>query len=190
MATVAIDIRKLDELPALCVKTGVPTNTSRSQGFGDIPGWTLLLIFWGVIPFLIAAGFARRKVTVELPVSEDTLRRTRLVDLGSISGLVLGIGLLVTALLTGTSAWAWLGITLAGVTLVAGAVGRHLVWVSGRLEGEVLWLYGVDPSFAQAVEPLTPSAPGADRPDMPWMPVLLAAALLMLLLFFWLSPRS
>lgn len=190
MATAAIDVHRLDELPALCVKTGVPARTSRSQEFGDIPGWTLLLIFWGVIPFLIAAGFARRKVTVELPASEDTSRRTRLVDLGSVSGLVLGIGLLVTALLTGMSAWAWLGITLAVVTLVAGAVGRHVVWVSGRLEGEVLWLYGVDPSFAQAVEPLAPSAPGTDRPDLRWMPVLLAAAVFVLLLLFWLSPRS
>jgi hypothetical protein len=89
---------------------------------------------------LIAAGFARHKVTVDLPASDDTLRRIRLVDLGSVAELVLGIGLLVSALLTQEGAWAWAGI-VAVVTLVSGAVARRIVWVTGRLDGDVLWLY-------------------------------------------------
>jgi hypothetical protein len=164
----------------LCAKTGVPTETAKSQEFADIPGWTLLLIFWGLIPFLIAAGFARRKVRVTLPASADTLRRIRFVDLGSVAGLALGVGLLMSALLTDESAWAWGGITVALVTLLGGAVTRRVVWVSGRLDGDVLRLYGVHPLFAREVEPLAPRSHGTVRSTRRWTTVLLVVAVVVL----------
>lgn len=192
MASAVIDAQHLDGFPRLCAKTGVPTETAKSQEFGDIPGWTLLLIFWGLIPFLIAAGFARRKVTVDLPASGDTLRRIRLVPLGSVAGLALGIGLLVSALLTQESAWAWGGITVALVTLVGGAVARRIVWVTGRLDGDVLRLYGVHPSFAQQVEPLAPRSLGTSRSTRRWTTVLLVVAVVALgvVLFLAFQPRA
>jgi hypothetical protein len=180
VARAAIDRHQLDELPRLCAKTGVPTETAKRQEFGDIPGWTLLLIFWGLIPFLVAAGFARRKVTVDLPASDDTLRQIRLVDLGSVAGLVLGIGLLVSALLTQESAWVWGGIAVALVTLVSGALARRMVWVTGRLDGDVLWIYGVHPAFAQEVEPLAPRNLGAIRSTNRWATLLLVVAVVAL----------
>ena len=173
-------------------QTGVPTETAKSQEFGDIPGWTLLLFFWGLIPFLIAAGFARRKVTVELPASDGTLRRIRRVDLGSGAGLVLGIGLLVAALFTEESGWALGGITVALVTLVSGAVVRRIVWVTGRLDGDVLWLYGVHPSFAREVEPLAPLNLETIRSTRRWTTVLLVVAVVALgvVLFLAFQPRG
>jgi len=180
VATAVIDTRHLDGLPRLCAKTGVPTETAKSQEFADIPGWTLLLIFWGLIPFLIAAGFARRKVRVTLPASADTLRRIRFVDLGSVAGLALGVGLLMSALLTDESAWAWGGITVALVTLLGGAVTRRVVWVSGRLDGDVLRLYGVHPLFAREVEPLAPRSHGTVRSTRRWTTVLLVVAVVVL----------
>jgi hypothetical protein len=152
----------------------------------------LLLFFWGLIPFLIAAGFARRKLTVDLPASDDTLRRIRRVDLGSVAGLALGIGLLVAALLTEDSAWAWAGITVALVTLVSGAVVRRIVWVTGRLDGDVLWLYGVHPSFAREVEPLAPLNLGTIRSTRRWTMVLLVVAVVALgvVLFLAFQPRA
>jgi hypothetical protein len=180
VATAVIDTQHLDGLPRLCAKTGVPTETAKSQEFADIPGWTLLLIFWGLIPFLIAAGFARRKVRVTLPASADTLRRIRFVDLGSVAGLALGVGLLMSALLTDESAWAWGGITVALVTLLGGAVTRRVVWVSGRLDGDVLRLYGVHPLFAREVEPLAPRSHGTVRSTRRWTTVLLVVAVVVL----------
>ena len=180
MARAAIDTQQLDRLPSLCVKTGVPTRTAKSQEFADIPGWTLLLIFWGLIPFLIAAGFARRKVTVDLPIAEDTLRRIRLVDVGSVAGLILGIGLLVAAWLNGGSVFAWSGIAVALITFVGGAVARSMIWVTGRLESDVLWLYGVHPSFAQETEPLAPRNLGAIRSTNRGATVLLVVAVVAL----------
>jgi hypothetical protein len=164
----------------LCAKTGVPTERAKSQEFADIPGWTLLLIFWGLIPFLIAAGFARRKVKVDLPASGDTLRRIRVVSVGSVAGLALGIGLLVSALMTEESAWAWGGITVAAVTLIGGPVAHRVVWVTGRLDDDVLRLSGVHPSFAREVEPLAPRNLGTIRSTRRWTTVLLAIAVVVL----------
>lgn len=152
MVRVAIDARQLDSLPDLCVKTGEPTGSIRRQDFADIPGWTLLLIFWGVIPFLIAAAFARRRIGVDLPASEETLRRIRLVDSGAVAGLVLAIGLLVVGWVSQGAVFAWAGIAVALITLVAAAVARGMSWVSGRLDDEILWLYGVHPAFADQAQ--------------------------------------
>jgi hypothetical protein len=131
MARVAIDSRHLNELPNLCVKTGEPTGTTGRQDFADIPGWTLLLIFWGVVPFLIAAGLARRKITVELPASEETLRHIRRVELAAVAGLVVGVGLLIAAVVSQESGFAWSGIAVVLITLLAATGGRNVVWVTG-----------------------------------------------------------
>lgn len=180
MATADIDSQQLDRLPRLCAKTGVPTESAKRQKFGDIPGWTLLLICWGFIPFLIAAGLARRSVTVDVPASSDTLRRILRVDVGTVAGLAGGVGLVVSAMLTEESAWAWGGIAVVVVTLISGSVGRRFVWVTGHLDGDVLRLYGVDPSFAKEVEPLAPRNPGSIRSEGRWMTVLLVVAIVVL----------
>ena len=190
MATAAIDVHSLDGIPALCAKTGVPTEKVRRQEFADIPGWTLLLILWGLIPFLIAAGFARRKVGVDIPVSADTLRRIRTVDFGSIGGLVLGIGLVVAAIVTQDGAWAWFALAFVLVTLLVGSIARHVVWVSGRLEKDVLWLYGLDPAFAEALKSL---APAGVKPTDPRLAVLLLSGVIVLFgvfLLWWLGLSS
>lgn len=156
MAAVPIATENLDSLPDTCIKTGKEAERARRQEFADIPGWTLLLIFWGLIPFLIAAGFARRKVTVDLPATDQVLRRIRIVDFSAIGGLVFAIGLLVTTWPTQEGAFAWIGLAVAVLTLLGGAVARRMVWVTGRLDDETLWLYGVAPDFARDVETLAP----------------------------------
>jgi len=192
MATVAIDTRQLGELPNLCVKTGEPTGTTRRQDFADIPGWTLLLIFWGLIPFFIAAGFARRKITVGLPANAQTLRRIRTVDRGAVAGLVVGIGLLVTALVSQEAAFAWAGITVALTTLVAAAGARRVVWVTGRLDGEILWLYGVHPGFAEDAQALAPPDLAQRLSTRRWATGLLVVALIALgvLIFLFVQVRA
>jgi len=114
------------------------------------------------------------------------------VDLGSVAGLVLGIALLVAALFTEESGWALGGITVALVTLVSGAVVRRAVWVTGRLDGDVLWLYGVHSAFAREVAPLAPRNLGTIQSTRRWATVLLVVAVVALgvVLFLALQPRS
>jgi hypothetical protein len=186
VATAAIDVHSLDQIPPLCAKTGVPTERVRRQEFADLPGWTLLLILWGVVPFLIAAIFARRKVEVELPASADTLRRLRTIDFGSIGGFVVGVGLVVTAIVNGDGSWAWWGLGLMLVSLLVGAIARHVVWVSGRLENGVVWLYGLHPAFAEALEPF---ARAGVKPNDPRLGIVLLTGAIVLfgvLLIWWL----
>jgi hypothetical protein len=192
MARVAIDTRRLGELPSLCVKTGEPTETTRQQDFADIPGWTLLLIFWGLIPFLIAAGFARRKITVALPASEETLRRVRSVDFGAVAGLVVAIGFLVTALVSQEALFAWAGIAVALATLLGAALVRGVVWITGRLDGELLWLYGVHPRFAEQCQALAPPDLAHRLSTRRWATGLLVAALIALgvLIFLFVQVRA
>lgn len=190
MATAVIDSQQLDRLPRLCVKTGVPTESAKRQEFGDIPGWTLLLICWGFVPFLIAAGLARRSVTVDLPASRDTLRRIRHVDVGTAAGLVVGIGLVVSAVLIEESAWAWGGFALAVVTLIGGSAARRFVWVTGHLDGDVLRLYGADPSFAKEVEQLAPRNLESTRSDGRWITVLLVVAIAVLGVILFLTAQA
>lgn len=79
-----------------------------------------------------------------------------MVDFSAIGGLVLAIGLLVTTWPTQERAFVWIGLAVAVLTLLGGAVARRMVWVTGRLDGETLWLYGVAPDFARDVETLAP----------------------------------
>lgn len=192
MAKVAIDTRNMGELPKVCVKTGEPTGTTRQQDFADIPGWTLFLIFWGLIPFLIAVGFARRKITVDLPASDQTLRHLRTVDFGAVAGLVVAIALLATAVVSQEAVFAWGGVAVALATLVAAAWARHLAWVTGRLDGEVLWLYGVDPRFAAGVQALAPPDLAHLLSTRRWATGLLVSALIALgvLIFLFAQVRA
>lgn len=107
--------------------------------------------------------------------ASGTTRRSRLI-----TGLVLGIGLLVGALMGRGSVWAWSGVAVALVTVVGGAVARNLVWVTGRLDGDVLWLYGVHPAFAHEVATLAPKDLGTRGSSSRWVAVFLIAAVIVL----------
>jgi hypothetical protein len=152
----------------------------------------LLLIFWGVIPFLIAAGLARRKVNVDLPATEETLRSTRRVDRGSILGLVLVVGLLAAAWITRETGLVIAAAALLLVTLFGSSIARRLVWVTGRLEDDVLWLYGVHPTFAREVEQLAPRDLEARIRKNRWLVVVSVIAVLVLavLVILFMSPGA
>lgn len=191
-AAISIEGGQALTLPSVCAKTGVPTDGTIRQVFAHVPGWPLLLIFWGFLPFVIAAGFARRKVTVDLPISNEARRRIRMVDVGMSVGLVLAVGLLIAAVAF-RAAWIAVGAgVVVLVTLIAGSAGRRLVWVSGRLDGDVLWLYGVHPTFAhQAGQLARPDLAVRTRTDR-WGSAILAVAivaLVALLLLIFLTSR-
>ncbi len=67
---VAVGALRRGDLPALCLKTGVPTEFQVSNGFTVVPGWTWWLLLCGVVPFILARVFAGQRVEATLPVSD------------------------------------------------------------------------------------------------------------------------
>jgi uncharacterized protein HemX len=64
--------------------------------------------------------------------------------------------------------------------------------VTGRLDGDVLWLYGIHPSFAQEATPLAPRDVGERASANRLATLLLIAAVLVLgvILFLTFQPRT
>jgi hypothetical protein len=102
------------------------------------------------------------------------------VDGGAVAGLVLAIGLLVVGWVIEEAVFAWAGIAVAVITLVAAAVVRGMFWVSGRLDAEILWLYGVHPAFAEQAQGLAPRDLAERVSANRWGTGLLVAALIAL----------
>lgn len=178
MQKAAIQVGQNPVLPRVCAKTGEPADQTIRQVFADLPGWTFLLILWGFIPFLIAAIFARRKVTVDLPISTQTRHHIAVVNVVSVIATVVGFGLLIVMLVIGEPGLALGAAGLVLAVLVGGSVARRLVWVSGRLDDDVLWLYGVHPTFAREAGQLASPGLGVRTTTDRWGSIILLVGLL------------
>jgi hypothetical protein len=62
------------DLPEVCVITGMPADDLVPVRFTSLPAWTFLLLFAGILPFLIAAWFAPQRIEGLLPVQASALR--------------------------------------------------------------------------------------------------------------------
>jgi len=141
------------ELPRICAKTGRPADRVVVTRFEYLPGWTYLLLFAGIFPFLIAVFFARKQVEGSLPISDTALDRYHAHRRWRHLGLALtaaGFGLVIAM----QQPWLLI-VAAAGVLLLVGAeVSRSWHWVSavavpGTPDVE---LRRVHPAFAAAVE--------------------------------------
>jgi hypothetical protein len=139
-------------LPSVCAKTGEPADGYVSIEFTSTPGWTWILLLFGIVPFLIAQYFSRLRVVGILPMSDVALRRARSYrwiyrGLFAVGVALFGIGLAMQA-----SAVALSGLAALVGALLFAAVGRPFVWPSGRLSGEWVWLSFVHARFADEVD--------------------------------------
>jgi len=152
VATVEVATRDLERrrFPPVCAKTGLPAEVDVARTFVWVPGWTWILILFGIFPFLIARYFAARRVTVELPATAEVDGRRRNANIITTSICAGAIVLVVF------SAWQQLsgGYLLVGALLVAALVYRavrlYAHWVGGYLQEETLVLTRVHPRFADA----------------------------------------
>jgi hypothetical protein len=71
MARIAVRREAFEQgtFPRVCCKTGRPADLSRRWEFSNTPGWTWILLFLGVFPFLIATAFATERFSGVLPLS-------------------------------------------------------------------------------------------------------------------------
>jgi len=152
MATVEVAVRDLERryLPPVCVKTGLPAEVGVAKTYVWVPGWTWILILFGIFPFLIARHFAAHRVTVELPATVEVDRIRRNADRTTILICALAIALLVFSSWQQLSALYWLvGVLLLGA-LIYRTIQHYAHWVGGFLQEEVIVLTRVHPHFVDA----------------------------------------
>ena len=152
MATVEVAVQDLERrsLPAVCVKTGLPAEVGVAKTYVWVPGWTWILILFGIFPFLIARYFAAHRVTLELPATAEVDRMRRKADMSTILVCALAIALLVFSAWQQFSALYWLvGVLFLGA-LVYRTVQHYAHWVGGYLLEETLVLSRVHPRFVDA----------------------------------------
>ncbi|MBN9520263.1 hypothetical protein J0H58_17330 [bacterium] len=59
-----------DELPEVCMRCGAPADVHRGRTFSWHPQWVLLLLFGGLLPFLIVAVILTKRMRVEVPLCD------------------------------------------------------------------------------------------------------------------------
>jgi len=111
------------------------------------PSWTWILIFFGILPFLIARAFSRVRVDALVPMSRSALERARAFQ-WTVGGLLVLGGALLAAGIRAGPAVAWVGLALVLVGLLVLTVGWPFIWPTGHVEGEWVWLSFVHPRFA------------------------------------------
>jgi hypothetical protein len=130
----------------------------RADGFATVrinntPGWTWILLFFGIFPFLIAAYFATRRVDALIPMSDIALRRVRAFRWTYILFFALALLLLGIGLFAEHPTVAWIGIVTALLTLLFIAFGWLFVYPTARfLDQDWISLSFVDQRFATALD--------------------------------------
>ncbi len=153
MATAAVTIHdfRTGRFPPLCAKTGGrPDDTVRVVATPS-PGWTWILLLFGLFPFLIARAFAKPRIVGVIPMSSYALRRARYVRWASTALFLAALGTLVVAY-SRPAVLAWVGLGLAIASILLLAVSLPIVWVSAEVDGDHVRLFHVDEDFAWHAE--------------------------------------
>jgi hypothetical protein len=150
-------------LPPICALTGEPTSSFSEVRYRTTPRWVILLIFLGVVPFVVGWLLTRRVVGGVLPVSARVRKRLARQQL-ILYGICIGIAVLfvLASLLlakVSTDVAAWLVPMGALITLLVVLVS--LLWyaamnVHGYVGEPGPWgrwvrLSNVSPTFVAAV---------------------------------------
>jgi hypothetical protein len=142
------------DLPEVCVITGMPADDEVPVRFTSLPPWTFLLLFAGILPFLIAAWFAPQRIEGLLPVQADALRgyrRRRRRSWLSFGGAIVALAATVATSAPG-------GLVIAAIAAVVvtfvGVVVVDQRFTDGQIDrsGAHVEVRHVHPRFVDAVE--------------------------------------
>lgn len=117
----------------MCAKTGLPAEVGVARTFVWVPGWTWILILFGIFPFLIARYFSARRVTIELPATVEVDGMRRHTNVTTIWVCATAVVVLVYSLWQQLSAAYWLVGALFVGAFVYRAVQLYAHWVGGYL---------------------------------------------------------
>ena len=150
-ASATVEDLKAGRLPRICAKTGEPADGSVPIEFTSTPGWTLILLLFGIIPFFIAQAFTTVRVVGLVPMSEVARRRKQAFDWASAGFLLLSVAVLAIGVAT------HMAVVLTGAGMVIATAlfvlfGKPFVVPSGELAGDWVRLSFVDRRFAKALD--------------------------------------
>jgi hypothetical protein len=149
---VALDRFERGDFPDVCAKTGEAAEYVGRVEAKQTPEWPCLLLFFGILPYLIAASFSTDRTEGDVPFSARAVRRVQRLTWVRRSAALLALGLGIAGLALESAGFMVAGLSLAiayGVMLVVGAVWS----VGGRLDRRAgaVQLTGVHEGFRDAV---------------------------------------
>jgi hypothetical protein len=138
-------------LPAICVKTGLPTEDVAAVRGSASPQWTGVMIFFGFLAWVIALFMTGRRYALVVPLREDVFRRHRALGRASVVQVVVGLLVGVAMALSDSPvAVGFLAVAVGGVVL--GLVNEWVNSFGVRLSPDgALVLTRVHPRFRDAV---------------------------------------
>jgi hypothetical protein len=155
VARTAATIEDLEagNLPPVCAKTGEPADGFATMVFTSTPQWTWILLFFGILPFLIVRYFTTVRITGLVPMSDVALGRARAFTwtyrgFFVLSGLVIVIGFFMRD----RPAILLEGLVILIVTLLVMLVGWPFFWPLGRVSDEWVFLHFVHERFADELD--------------------------------------
>ncbi|WP_145428588.1 hypothetical protein [Symmachiella dynata] len=140
-------MHKTAEMPNRCVKSNQPSTRHLKRSLSwHHPGWYVLVLICGLIPYILAALVVRKTATIYVGLSEEWFARRQRAILVSWALSLLGIVLMVTGIaLVDTSEFAIamlpLGVILLLGGLIYGMVKARIVAVK-KIKDDHIWLNG------------------------------------------------
>jgi Zn-dependent protease with chaperone function len=152
-------------LPQICVLTGEPTEDSMTFKFATAPGWTLLLLLVGLLPYVIGYAITAKRAQGRLPLAGRKRGGVIAVRWGGWAAILVGIVCVFGSVATSSNEEA--SSTASGVLILlsllfifAGIIAvivRGFVGIRGKVQGAPgyadhwVTLSRVHPLFADAV---------------------------------------
>lgn len=154
MAKAWVPIQELEAgtLPAVCARSGEPTDHVVATHLVLPPAWAPFALFVGLVPFVLVAGLGAVRVEALLPLQRRL--RDRLVlalRVRNVALAVAGVAFVCGVVPGALPVWFVLAMAAACVALVATVAG--FLWsVGARTDISRTWvrLSGVAPAFAAA----------------------------------------
>jgi hypothetical protein len=108
--------------------------------------WLYLLVFLGLIIYVVVAIVVRDRAAVGIHLCPDHLKRRKFFIMGGWGGFFLGIALIVLAAAENQGWLAIPGILLLLISPIAGMIGASLAQAA-RIKDNTVWLTGANKEF-------------------------------------------
>jgi hypothetical protein len=159
-----------EEMPRVCMRCGAESELFRSQTFAWMPPWVHVLLFFGLLPWVIVALILRKTMRVEAPVCRRHANHWRArklyIWLGLLWWIAYGVAVaLVVDQVDQDAANVLVGVAVIGglLWLVVGLLLVHGSIRAGEITNEWMDLVNVHREFAQVWKEIHPPIPPVVR---------------------------